>query len=71
MLINYHKEIDMKIKRETKRINIQNRYAIGNWVEYGTFIYLTFLGIKIKTLHSYFISYRGMICDLSDNWRYY
>ena len=63
-------KIKMKIKRETKRIHIENRWSFGDWYESATFISIYFLGIKLKTLHKYFISYRGEMCDLKDGWVY-
>jgi hypothetical protein len=54
----------LKVKRKTKRTHIKNKWSFGDWYENVTCIYLTFLGIKIKTLHRYFISYRGELCKL-------
>lgn len=54
-----------KVIRKTKRTFIQNRWAFGGgWYENVTFIYLTLFGVKVKTLHSYFISYRGELSFL-------
>jgi len=52
-----------RIDRTTKRTHIVNRYSFGDWYENVTTISLTFLGFKIKTIHKYFISYRGELCS--------
>jgi len=54
----------IKVHRETKRTHIKNRWSFGDWYENVTYIYLTFMGIRIKTYHKYFISYRGELCNL-------
>jgi hypothetical protein len=54
-----------KIRRKTKGIFIVNSWAIdGGWKADATFIDLTLLGIKIKNLHKYYITYRGEFSDL-------
>lgn len=54
----------LKIKRRTNRTHIKNRWSFGDWYEDVTYIHLTFIGIRVKTLYKYFISYRGELCNL-------
>ena len=48
------------VKRRTKRIFISNSWAIGGgWHVNATFVDLLIFGVKVKNLHTYYISYRG------------
>ena len=54
-----------KIRRKTKEIFIENSWAFsGGWKANATFIDLMLLGIKIKNLDKYYITYRGEFIDL-------
>jgi len=57
----------IKVKRKTKRELIRNRYSGGSWHENVTTIYYSFLGFNVKTIHKYFISYRGELCTTATN----
>lgn len=57
----------IKVKRKTKITLICNRYSGGSHYENVTTIYYSFIGIKIKTIHKYFISYRGELCTTGTN----
>jgi len=60
----------IKVKRKTKRELIENRYSGGSWYENVTTIYFSFLGLNVKTIHKYFISYRGKLCTTAGD-QYY